>query len=169
MWKSLFKRDPPAPADGRPTEEPAPAAPAVPFGERMAEELESIRWTARRAGGTLPVAALPMLGLIEDELGPLVEYLIDHPPNVDEEIAVEALLTDYLPTTLRAYMGLNRQIAMKARSDGRTPGDELLDQLALLGGAARELSASVYAHDAEQLATQGRFLGTKFSRSDLAL
>lgn len=165
MWKSLFKRDPALP----PAAPPVPAQPVTPFGERMAGELESIRWRARRAGATLPVAALPRLGEIEDVLGPLLEYLIDNPPSVDEEIAVEALLTDYLPTTLSAYMGLNRQVAMAPGLDGRTPGNELLEQLALLETAARELSVSVYAHDAEQLATQGRFLSAKFTRSDLAL
>jgi hypothetical protein len=164
MWRNLFKRDEPAPA-----EPAAPPPPAVPFGERMAAELERIRWKARRAGNTLPVATLPRLGQIEDVLIGLVEYLVDHPPSVDEEIAVEALITDYLPTTLSAYMALNRQVAATAGDDGRTPGDELLDQLVLLESAARELSASVYAHDAQQLATQGRFLSTKFSRSDLEL
>jgi hypothetical protein len=164
MWKSLFKREPftPPPPD-------EPAAPAIPFGERMAGELEQLRWTARRAGGTLPVAALPRLGEIEDVLVPLIEYLIEHPPSVDEEIAVEAMVTDYLPTTLRAYIGMNRQIAETKRADGRTAGDDLLDQLATLSDAVHELSRSVYAHDAEQLATQGRFLTTKFSGSDLAL
>lgn len=164
MWKSLFKREPPAPAAPAP-----PAAPAVPFGERMGAELERLRWAARRAGATLPVAALPRLGQIEDVLGPLIAYLVDNPPSVDEEIAVEALLTDYLPTTLNAYTALNRQVTTAVGADGRTPDDELLDQLATLESAARELSASVYAHDAMQLAAQGRFLSTKFSRSDLAL
>jgi hypothetical protein len=164
MWKSLFKRDPPAPpAAGDPPPPPRP------FGERMAEELERLRWTARRAGGTLPVEALPRLGQIEDILVPLIEYLIENPPSVDEEIAVEAMVTDYLPTTMRAYIALNRQVAETVRPDGRTAGDDLLDQLATLEGAAQELSLSVYAHDAEQLAVQGRFLTTKFNRSDLAL
>lgn len=162
MWKSLFRRDPPAPPS---PEETAP--PAAPFGERMTGELERIRWTARRAGGTLPVAALPALGQIEDVLGPLVEHLVDNPPTVEEEIAVEAMLTDYLPTTLNAYVRLNRQVAATARTGGRTPGDDLLDQLATLEAAAQELSDAVYAHDADQLATQGRFLSTKFNRSDL--
>lgn len=165
MWRSWFRRDPPPPEA---PEEPAP--PATPFGERMAAELERIRWRARGAGGALPVAALPRLGQIEDVLGPLVAHLVDDPPTVDEEIAVEAMLTDYLPTTLNAYIGLNRQVATVPRaSDGRTPGDDLLDQLATLEAAAHELSFAVYAHDAEQLATQGRFLSTKFSRSDLDL
>jgi hypothetical protein len=82
---------------------------------------------------------------------------------------VQALVTDYLPTTLNAYIGLNRQIAQAPRPDGRTPGDDLLEQLGTLANAADELGHAVYAHDADKLQTQGRFLDTKFSRSDLEL
>jgi hypothetical protein len=165
MWKSVFKRDrSPAPADP-----PVPAAPAEPFAERMTSKLEEISWTARRSGGTLPIAALPQLGRIEDVLRPLLGHLVTNPPSIDEEIAVEAMLTDYLPTTVGTYIGMNRQFAESARADGRTPGDDLIDQLVMLEGAARELSVAVYAHDAQQLATHGRFLSTKFSGSDLDL
>ncbi|MEA2184462.1 MAG: hypothetical protein QOF69_3647 [Solirubrobacteraceae bacterium] len=165
MWKSVFKRDrPPAPAQA-----PAPAVPAEPFGERMNARLEEIGWDARRAGGRLPIAALPQLGRIEDVLHPLLDHLVANPPSVDEEIAVQAMLTDYLPTTIGTYVGMNRQFAETPRADGRTPGDDLLEQLVMLEGAAHELSLAVYAHDAQQLATHGRFLSTKFSGSDLDL
>jgi hypothetical protein len=165
MWKSVFKRDrPPAPAPAQ-----APPAAAEPFGERMQARLEEIGRTARRAGATLPIAALPQLGRIEDVLRPLLDHLVTNPPSVEEEIAVEAMLSDYLPTTVGSYIGLNPQFAETARADGRTPGDDLIDQLVMLEGAAQELSLAVYAHDAQQLATHGRFLATKFSGSDLDL
>jgi len=163
MWNP-FKRDPTPEAGPVPT-----AAPGAPFGERMGEQLVTVGWTARRAGATLPVAALPQLGRIEDVLRPLLDHLASNPPSVEEEIAVNAMLTDYLPTTLGAYIGMNRQFAEAARADGRTPGDDLMEQLVTLETAAHELSLAVYAHDAEQLATQGRFLSTKFNRSDLDL
>jgi len=163
MWKSLFKRD------DNPEDPPAAAAPETPFAEVMQEQLEQVGWTARRAGGTLPVAALPQLGRIEDVLRPLLDHLVTNPPSVEEEIAVQAMLTDYLPTTLGAYIGMNRQFAQTARADGRTPADDLMEQLVMLEMAAHELSLAVYAHDAQQLATQGRFLSTKFNRSDLDL
>jgi hypothetical protein len=140
-----------------------------PFGEKMLVKLDEIRWKARGAGSKLPVGALPQLGRIEDVLQPLLEHLIANPPNVDEEIAVQALVTDYLPTTLNAYIGLNRQFAISVGADGRTAGDDLLDQLVTLANAAEDLGRAVYAHDGDQLKTQGRFLTTKFQQSDLAL
>lgn len=171
MWNSLFNRnrdDEPTPAQ----EQPRPAPPVLstkPFGERMLADLEKTRWHARRNGDKLPVAALPQLGRIEDVLLPLLDHIVRNPPSVDEEIAVQGMVTDYLPTSLNAYIGLNRQFAQTAGPDGRTPGDDLIEQLVTLEIAAHELSRAVYAHDAEQLQTQGRFLRTKFERSDLAL
>jgi hypothetical protein len=165
MWQSLFRRDRP---ESTSTTQ-APAQPSVPFGERMIAELESLRWSARRAGDVLPVAALPLLGEIEDVLFPLATHLIANPPSIDEEIAIEAMVTDYLPTSVNSYVGLSGETATRPRADGRTPGDDLIDQLVVLGAAARELSQAVFAHDADQLATHGRFLGAKFSRSDLDL
>ena len=159
--------DQPRPAPEQPR--PQPIINQGPFGDRMLNALEKARWEARRNGGKLPVAALPQLGRIEDVLLPMLDHLSRHTPSVDEEIAVQAMVTDYLPTSLNAYIGLNRQFAQTAGADGRTPGDDLLEQLVTLELAAHELSQAVYAHDAEQLQTQGRFLRAKFERSDLAL
>jgi len=165
MWRSLFGRD-----EEPPAEENAPSVSAAePFADRMQARLSELSWTARRAGARLPVAALPQLGLIEDVLHPLLEHLRAQPPSVDEEIAVEAMVGDYLPTTMNAYLALNPQFAMQPRPDGRTPGDDLLEQLRTLATAISELATAVYAHDAQQLQVQGRFLSTKFSRSDLEL
>ncbi|MGZ4523075.1 MAG: hypothetical protein ACXVGN_05700 [Mycobacteriaceae bacterium] len=166
MWNSLFGRDPdraPAP------ESSTPPPPAEPFADRMLARMLETSWTARRAGARLPVAALPHLGLIEDLAIPLLQHLRTSPPSVDEEIAVEGIVTDYLPTTINAYLSMNHQFAHQVRPDGRTPGDDLLDQLQTLEHAIADLTQAVYAHDAQQLAVQGRFLSTKFDRSDLDL
>ena len=164
MWSSLFGRDK---DDGAPP--PAPAAPRGSFAEEMTAALRDVSWTARRAGNRLPVAALPRLGLIEDLLGPLLAHLHTSPPSVDEEIAVRGIVGDYLPTTINAYLSMNTQFAHLARADGRTPGDDLLDQLATLQQAATELAQAVYAHDGQELQVQGRFLQSKFHRTDLDL
>lgn len=163
-----FKRGGGGAAEPERQRDPEPA-PDGAFGERMASELERVRWNARRAGGHLPVAALPRLGQIEDVLLGLVDHLDSNPPTAEEEFAVQAMITDYLPTSLSAYIGLNKQVANTVRPDGRTAGDDLLEQLVLLQDEAQKLSTAVYAHDAQQLATQGRFLRTKFGGTDLDL
>lgn len=171
MWNP-FSRNRDRDADGPPRPAPPLPQPIVdtkPFAERMQRDLETTRWDARRHGAKLPVAALPQLGRIEDVLLPLLDHLSRNPPSVDEEIAVQGIVTDYLPTTLRAYIGLNAQFAQAARADGRTPADDLMEQLGVLELAAHDLSRAVYSHDAEELQTQGRFLRTKFEQSDLSL
>lgn len=169
MWNPFSKGT----RDGERAAAPPPPVPAIvqtkPFGERMQRELDKTRWMARKHGDRLPVAALPQLGRIEDVLLPLLDHLTRNPPSVDEEIAVQGMVTDYLPTTLRAYIGLNAQFVRTARADGLTPDDDLMDQLRTLESAAHDLSRAVYSHDAQELQTQGRFLSTKFNRSDLAL
>jgi hypothetical protein len=163
MWRSLFGRD----------EADDPSVPAEPvptsFVDRMAQQLDRLRWQARSAGARLPIEALPQLGRVEDVLVPLLHHLEANPPSIDEEIAVEGLLTDYLPTTLTTYLNLNPRFAAEPRADGRTPGDDLVDQLRTLETAATDLSRAIYAHDAQDLQAQGRFLQTKFDRSDLTL
>ena len=164
MWKSLFNRD----DDRAQTDMPHDVPPAS-FVERMTDQLDRIRWHARGSGARLPVEVLPQLGRIEDVVVPLLHHLELNRPSVEEEVAVEALLGDYLPTTLNTYMNLNARFAREPRADGRTPGDDLLDQLVTLEAAARDLSRAVYAHDAQDLQSQGRFLRTRFDQSDLAL
>ncbi|WP_127782540.1 hypothetical protein [Rhodococcus sp. X156] len=165
MWRSLFGRG----SDEHAPSEPEPTPVSKPFPDRMRAELRKVSWTARGAGAVLPVAALPELGRIEDVLIPLVEHLRHNPPTMDEEIAVESMVTDYLPTTINAYLSLNPQYAKQVRPDGRTPGDDLLEQMRMLEQAIRDLAQAVYAHDAQQLEVQGRFLSSKFTRSDLEL
>ncbi|MBJ7470013.1 MAG: hypothetical protein JHD16_01875 [Solirubrobacteraceae bacterium] len=169
MWNPFSKGN----RDEERPPQPMPQAPPIlqtkPFAERMLRELEKTRWMARKSGDRLPVAALPQLGRIEDVLLPLLDHLTRHPPSVDEEIAVQGMVTDYLPTTLSAYIGLNPQFAQAVRDDGLTPADDLMAQLYVLESAAHDLSRAVYSHDAQELQTQGRFLSAKFERSDLAL
>ena len=165
MWSSLFGRG----KDDAATSQAPPAPPARSFAEQMQAALHQVSWTARGAGNRLPVAALPRLGLIEDLLGPLLAHLHSNPPSVDEEIAVQSIVTDYLPTTINAYLSMNTQFAHLPRADGRTPGDDLLDQLATLHQAVTDLAQAVYAHDGQELAVQGRFLQAKFDRTDLDL
>lgn len=165
MWRSLFGRDR---DDGAPSPAP-PEGPTGSFADEMAAALREVSATARRAGNRLPVAALPRLGLIEDLLHPLLAHLAASPPTVDEDIAVRGIVADYLPTTVNAYLSMNAQFAALPRADGRTPGDDLLDQLATLHQAVTELAQAVYAHDAQELQVQGRFLQSKFARGDLEL
>ena len=55
------------------------------------------------------------------------------------------------------------------RPSGRTPADSLLEQIDSLQTAADAILVAARAQDADALMTQGNFLRTKYSGSDLDL
>ncbi len=154
---------------GEPTA-PPPAPPTeLTFVERVTQSFEELRWRLRASGSRLPVEVLPRFGQIEDVVLPLLAHVARNAPSVEEEIAVQALLVDYLPTTVNRFLALNPQFVDERRADGRSSVDDLVDQLVALHAAARDLSRAIALHDAADLEAQGRFLRAKFDRSGLAL
>ncbi len=153
----------------------APERPAAPSDEigALRGRLRDIVLRTNRAADRLPVGVVPQVRAIEDVLVELLDHLAARPSSAgsaQERYALEATVTDYLPTSLESYLALPPSFAATHRTPaGRTPGEQLLDQLVLLEGAVRDVALAVHSGDAERLATQGRFLQTKFARSDLDL
>lgn len=161
---------PPPPADtSGPVADPPPGAPADEVAE-LAGRLTSLVRTVNRNGGKMPEGGVPGVRAIEDVLRPLLTYLAANPPTEEELIPVRATLTDYLPTTLEVFLALPKNFAHTHRNrSGRTPAEELVEQLHLLQAGVVEYAQSIYAGDAQQLSNQGRFLQTKFGKTDLTL
>ncbi|PID53620.1 MAG: hypothetical protein CSB46_07035 [Micrococcales bacterium] len=121
--------------------------------QEMLGDLTAIVRRVNRAGAWMPMGAVPAIHEIEDRLRPLLEYLCRHPVTEAEMIPVRALVRDYLPTTVDQFIALPTEFVITHRGrHGLTPAQDLLTQL-----------------DAQELANQGRFLHTKFTRSDLDL
>ena len=177
FWSGLFGREEPAPsASGAPSPQQVPAqtaAPAQPARdpiEDLERQLSELVRRVNRAGGTMPEGGVPAVREVEDELRPLLRYLRSNPPTAEEMIPVRATVTDYLPSTVNAFLALPPDFALTHRNRmGRTPAEELLEQLRLLAEGAQEYATAIYAGDAQELTNQGRFLATKFTRSDLDL
>ncbi len=84
--------------------------------------------------------------------------------------ASEVTITDYLPTSVDSYLSLPESfLEAHVNDDGQTPAEELLEHLELMAKGVEELATAIYSGDAQRLAVQGRFLDTKFSKSDLDL
>ena len=82
----------------------------------------------------------------------------------------EAILTDYLPTSLNTYGRLPTQFANTHRDrNGHTPNQELEIQLRLIRDTAIELATSLYEAQSLRLTQHSAFLQDKFGRSELDL
>ncbi len=118
----------------------------------------------------MPEGGVPAVREVEDVLRPLLRYLRANPATETEMIPVRSMVRDYLPTTVDTFLALPPDFAATHRNRlGRTPAEDLLEQLRLLGEGAQEYATAIYAGDAQQLTNQGQFLATKFTRSDLDL
>lgn len=91
-------------------------------------------------------------------------------PGSPELFIIERTATNYLPTSLQAYLNLPRAYATRhAVQDGKTPKEILLDQLTLLENKMSEVADDVHRNDADRLLANGRFLEERFGRSPLSL
>lgn len=181
FWSGLFGREQPpsgapspgATEPGTPASQQVPAEPARSSSdpiEDLERQLSELVDRVNRAGGTMPEGGVPAVREVEDELRPLLRYLRSNPPTAEQMIPVQATVTDYLPSTVDTFLGLPPAFAATHRNrQGRTPTEELLEQLRLLAEGAHEYATAIYAGDAQKLTNQGRFLATKFTRSDLDL
>ena len=92
------------------------------------------------------------------------------PPGSPQLFIIERIATDYLPTSLEAYLNLPRAYATShPLQDGKTPKEVLLDQLALLENKVNEVADDIHRNDADRLLANGRFLEERFGRSPLSL
>jgi hypothetical protein len=77
---------------------------------------------------------------------------------------------DYLPAALSAYLALPRNYAEgRVVAGGRTPHDELRDQLRLMATKMQEVADDIARHDSDRLFANGRFLAEKFAPSSLSV
>ncbi len=91
-------------------------------------------------------------------------------PGSQDAFVVQKTATDYLPSTLQAYLNLPRAYATVHRmDDGRTAAQVLLDQLTLLDSKMEEVADAVNKNDTDALLANGRFLEDRFGGSSLKL
>ncbi len=91
-------------------------------------------------------------------------------PGSQDAYIVQRTATDYLPSTLQAYLSLPRAYATVHRlPDGRTAARVLMDQLTLLDAKLDEVADAVNKNDTDKLLANGRFLEDRFGRSQLDL
>ena len=106
---------------------------------------------------------------VTDALSEVVDTSEVRPLDVYAVISVRSAATDYLPTTLRSFLAVDDGLVDLPRPSGDTPVESLMEQLDALEDSATAVLQAVREQDVDALMTQGAFLRTKFTRSDLDL
>jgi hypothetical protein len=94
------------------------------------------------------------------------------PPGSRDLYVLQRTATEYLPTSLDAYLALPGNYATAfVLPGGKTALEALREQLALLETKVREISDALRQRDSERLLVHGRFLELAFARQsgDLGL
>jgi hypothetical protein len=150
------------PAPPPPDEEPQDSPEAL-----VRKQWELVQFINRSAG-KLPVDAVVVSRGITDTIREVIDAA-DGELDVYAVVAINGIIGDYLPTTLHTFLNLDPHLVEQVGPSGRTPRAALREQLDSLSSAADDLLQATQAHDVDALFTQGSFLRTKFSRSDLDL
>ena len=154
----------------RDTAVPRPTAPDVDSPAGLADTLDHLVDRINRSSGRLPISAVVAALDVTDIVDQLLDTTRDDDvPDVEVILAVRGIVRDYLPTTLDRFLALDPSVVDQPLTSGRTPREQLDEQLVQLAGAAADVLAATRARDADRLVSQGNFLRTKFSRSDLDL
>ena len=78
------------------------------------------------------------------------------------EYELDAMARQYLPAVLRSYLAIAPNRVDERQPNGRTPNEELIEQLRILSGQVDALYASRHRRLTAELSTTGNFLREKF-------
>ncbi|MDT4994087.1 MAG: hypothetical protein QOH97_3979 [Actinoplanes sp.] len=149
--------------------EPAADADADDRPEVLLRALDELDGRINRQSGRLPGAATVQARWITDTLREIIATARSRPLDIHTILLVRGMATDYLPTTLEAYLALKSSPQDEPEAHGRPARHALLEQLDLLQQSAGQALLATRHADADALTSQGAFLRAKFTRSDLDL
>lgn len=78
------------------------------------------------------------------------------------EYELEAVVREYLPAVLQGYLAIPPSMVENRQPNGRTPNEELVQQLRLLLGQAETLHSTRHSQTSADLTTSGNFLRERF-------
>lgn len=137
--------------------------------EALRSAIASVVRLVNGSAGRLPLRAVVAARRITDVLAEVVDTSEVRPLDVYAVISVRSTATDYLPTTVRSFLAVDEELVDTPRPSGRTPVQSLMEQLDALENSATAVLKAAQEQDVDALMTQGSFLRTKFSGSDLDL
>jgi hypothetical protein len=131
---------------------------------QMRASLERLQ---KEADKRLPAELAATVGTIRETILEILPKVNASAIDRQDLFALERTVTDYLPSTINAYLILPRAYAnARVVQDGKTAKDLLAEQLGLIEEKMQEISEAVSRDDLNKLLAQGRFLEDKFGSSD---
>ena len=155
-----------------PPSAPSPAPDGLDDDDRpaaLAAKIDAQVAMLNRSAGQLPGAAMVRARQLTDTLAAIVATGESRPLDIYAIITVRSTLHDYLPTTIQRYLAVPDNQRHIPGTSGISPTASLHDQLEALLSTALHVLEAAQNEDVDALMTQGAFLTTKFSGSDLDL
>lgn len=144
---------------------PMAADPAADELTTTGDALEELRGTVLTNGAKLPPLVGSQVLQLTDILRALIGYISRSGASTEQRVLLEAVITDYLPSPLHAYLTL----AAASRTDESTDTTVLLEQLDTLYSTVQNLDNQVRTGATTELAVHGQFLRDKFDIDGLHL
>ena len=139
-------------------------------GQDLSDLSSTLESQVSAVKGKLPDDVFQKVLSVQQTLQAILPKVSRLGPGSRDAFIVQKTITDYLPSTLQAYLNLPRAYATLHRmADGRTAAQVVLDQLTLLDGKLDEVAEAVNKNDTDTLLANGRFLEDRFGSSPLKL
>jgi len=159
---SLFK-GPAAP--GVPAVAAGPAEPVESEDAATARALDELRTVVRSSARELPTLLSSRLAQIDDLLRVVIETIAAQNASTEQRVLLDAMIRDYLPTPLRAYLALPE----RERTNDSAATVQFSTQLGILEETISDLLNQIRIGASAELSTHGRFLADKFAAPSLTL
>lgn len=161
-----------APLESHEPAQVAAQAPSVALGEPANDLSSALAWVSSHAKQNkyrLPSDAYVTIL----ETCQTLDVVVDaerRQPSADARLEYElnALVREYLPVVLNGYLAVPPSVVDNRQPNGRTPNEELVEQLQLLSGQAEALHMSRHSHTSAELTSSGNFLREKFGHRQRA-
>ena len=139
------------------------AAPIVPTADDLSAALAWVASLAKHNKNQLPAEAYVTVLETCQTLDAVIEAE-RRQPSTDARFEYElaAVVREYLPAVLRGYLAIPPGMVGNRQPNGRTPNEELAEQLQLLSGQAEALHSSRHSHTSAELTSTGNFLRERF-------
>jgi hypothetical protein len=150
-----------------PTQAPSHPSPATTSLTRSPDDLSSaLAWVSSQAKqnkhrlpGDTYVTILETCQMLDS----VVDAEIQQPSgDARFEYELEAVVREYLPTVLRGFLAIPPSMVDNRQPNGRTPNEELVEQLGLLLGQAETLHSTRHSQTSADLTSTGNFLRERF-------